>query len=230
MSTLAEIVADSRLQINQIDSTNSDFTDAQLKEFANQAIRFTAPKILYPRTSGNVAPLVSTKVYSWPTDFMHLLIAYYGNTAVSGGIWKLDIVTHERLAAIYPRWLEDVAENDGAPRFIMLLNRTQFVLFPSPNAANVTSGNQIRLYYANYPAEITSDSAVPDLPEPYHDTLSTYVAHLCYAGKLQNPKLSDAKLTEYVKKIEMIQMPTTQESLEWGFTFSGSDSPYLSDN
>lgn len=223
MSTLSEILTDVRSQINQTDSSNSDYTDVELTEFINQAIRFTGSKILYPRTSTTVSPTAGTKTYSLPSDFMNLLIAYYGDTAVNGSVRKLKIITHERLAAMYPGWLENVSDNQGRPEYLMLLNRTQFVLFPAPDTTNAASNNLVHMYYNNYPAEITTGTESPDLPSPFHDIIAVYVAHLCYGGKLQNPQLSTAKLNEFTAKMKLLELPTTQEAFQWRFEWGNAD-------
>lgn len=224
MATLTLITADVRSQINEPSSSNSNYTDAELTVFINQAIRFTASQILYPRTSGTVSPVASQKTYSLPTDFQHLLIAYYGDVSISGSIVKLKPVTHERLSEISESWLEDVAGNTGKPEYFMLLSRTQFVLFPAPDTANSVSGNLTRIYYSNVPTDLSSGSESPNLPTAFHDVIATYVAHLCYGGKLQNPKLSISKLNEFNLKMASIKLPTTQEAFQWAFEFGDSDS------
>lgn len=224
MSTLAEIIADARLQIDQTDSSNSDFTQAQLIEYLNKAIRFAATKILYPRKSGTVSPTAGTKNYSYPSDFMHLFNdAFYGDSSVQGGLTKLRTVILGKMNSIDPNWLESTSQNEGDPAYLVLLNRTQFSLHPAPNTAAAASGNLIRLYYAYYPAAITSDSDTPDLPTVVHDLLSTYIAHLCYGGKLKNQKLATEKLNEFMAKLKLVELPSTQETYDWQFVFGGAD-------
>lgn len=228
MSTVSEIVADARSQINQPDVTNSDFTAAEMLEYLNKAIRFAATKILYPRKSGTVTPVLNTKEHSFPSDFMHLVTSgqYYGDNSVAGGLTRLRILTLDQMNTISPDWMENTTVNTGVPKYLILLNRTQFSLFPAPDANAVSSGNLVRLTYAYYPAAISSDSATPELPTVVHDLLSIYMAHLCYGSKLNNSKTSTEKLNEFLSKLKMVELPSTQETFEWSFSFGDADRPY----
>jgi hypothetical protein len=231
MATLSAIRTLFRAQISQSDSNNSDISDSEANNFANQACRYAATLAKWPRDhaewtiEGSNTPASSKDTYDLPSDFISVISVKMGSQS-TGDVFQLKIMDERELDSYRPGWMNRTSSDMGKPDVFMLLDRYHFLLSPSPN--NDTNGKKVIMTYVYYPATLVNDSDVPDLPLIYHDILPFYMASLAYGGELKNPELAIQKNNEFLQKIKSVELTITSEkeqmNLSWG------NVPELNDN
>ena len=75
--------------------------------FSNEAVRFLAPLIKWPRDFVEVVAQEGKPAYPLPSDTILIRTAYFGNVTLGGDRKPLDILTEEALAAVAPNWQEE---------------------------------------------------------------------------------------------------------------------------
>lgn len=203
--TLQQLVSQTRVLIDQTDSTNSNFTDSELTGFLNEALQFGATQCGWPRDQIQVQVESNVGSYTLPSDFLSLRNVYFGDPTTNGDVRPIAIMTEEQLRERYPNWLETGTTNNGRPVACFLLDRATVHIYPRPNATESASGKYLILSYTYYPAAMSADGDYPDLPDAYHDYLKFYAGHLCYAGKLKNAERSKEYLDLFIKQMKLQQ-------------------------
>ncbi len=221
MAILSDIRTKLRSDIGQPDVNNSDFTDSTINGFINEGIRFLGALVKQPRKFSTFTPVAGTAQYPLDEDTLIIRTAYFGDVDLPGDVLPLEVLTEEALKEVSPAWLEETESSRGRPRRIILLNRTTFLVHPTPDADESVSGKLIRLGFVYQPADITADGSSPDLPIVYHDLIPKYAQYLCYMGKLNEPILATNMLStviELAKKQEHLVIKDIEGSL--GFNWS----------
>lgn len=219
MSNLSQIRSQFLSRIAQNSTTGqTDFTTDEQNTLANEAVRFIATRTEYPRDIAEVTIESGKPVYTLPTDYMNVIMAYILNSS-NQDAKVLRIYTEKELADKRPNWMDE--SNTGEPDILMLLNRSQIFLSPTPDTA--TNGNKLKLSYAYYPATLVSDTETPDLPLAFHDLIPIYMAHSAYSGKLLNPQASNNLYTEFETKFKILNAPATREKDQQNFYWKNRD-------
>lgn len=206
---LSEIIDKTRLQLNSV-SIGSDFTDPEIKSFINDAIERVALILEQPTDYVEVSVQEGYNVHNLVSDTLMIKHAYFGRSDTAGGMKKLKIVTQATLSSITTSWLENVAANYGEPEYLMLYNRRQVLIYPTPNAANATGNHKLAMTYVYTPGRISGSGDTPDIPLQTHQYLDIYAMHLAYMGKLNNPTLGQALLSDFDAKIKTAIKPLEQ--------------------
>jgi hypothetical protein len=196
---------DSRIAQNAT-SGQSDFTTDEKNSLANEAIRFISTRAEYPRDIVYITIEAGKPVYTLPTDTLNIILAYLANSS-NQDQKVLRVYTEKELVEKRPNWMDE--SNTGEPDILMLLNRTQVFLSPTPD--NATNGKKLLLSYTYYPATLVSDTETPDLPLGFHDLIPIYMAHSAYSGKLLNPAQANNLYTEFETKFKILNTPVTRE-------------------
>lgn len=225
MATKSVIRTQTRIEIDQTDSSNSDYTDAQLDVLIDDAINHIATLSNYPRVFTEITPVTGTADYDISSTGLtngtiNIMYAYYGNKAVSGSVGRLKITTEAKLRSIYPGWLETANDSNGEPFYLIRKTPNTITVFPKPSADSVSAGNKIILHRSYYPASLSSDSASPDLPESYHQLIKFLVAFYCYSGKLKNQEMALSKFNMFnaiFKQISAVEEKEIEDGYEFGF-------------
>lgn len=204
-------------------SGQSDFSSDEMNTLANEAIRFIATRTEYPRDIVQITIEAAKPVYSLPTDTLSIILAYLANSS-NQDQKVLRIYTEKELVERRPNWMDE--SNTGEPDILMLLNRTQVFLSPTPDSA--TAGKKLMLSYNYYPATLVSDTEEPDLPLSFHDLVPIYMAHSAYSGKLLNPTMANNLYTEFETKFKILNTPATREKDQNSFFWKSRE--LLNDN
>lgn len=218
MATRSDIRTQCRALLNEADSSNTHFTDAQINEYIDEAIMFMATMIEYPRKFDSGTQAVDgTARYSLPTDNLVIISVYFGDTNTQNDIRPLQIVTEETLKSMYPNWLDATSSSKGRPQFAVVVDRSTCLIHPRPDSSNSASGKKVLFDYVYTPATLTSDSSSPDLPTPFHNLIQLYVAYLAYLKlNQQDQAIASLKLlSEQIKVIRSTVVKETRESLGW---------------
>ena len=221
MSNLSQIRAQFLSRIAQsATSGQADFTTDEMNTLANEAIQFTAVRCEYPRDHVNVTVESAKPVYALPTDNLNIILAYLADSS-NQNQKVLKVYNEKEIVQYRPNWMDE--SQTGEPDTVVLLDRSNIFLSPTPNSAS--NAKKVILTYTYYPATLSSDTETPDLPLAFHNLIPIYMAHSAYSGKLLNPVQAVALLKEYDKKFEILNMPAIREKdqMNWFFTNQGVD-------
>lgn len=200
--------------LRETSSTDSNFTDAQINSFINQTVKLLVPIIEQPRKfSSGTQVTQGTGGYTVPSDFVMLKTAYFGDESINGDSRPLQFVTEQVLRAVYPSWRSTATANQDRPRYIMLLDDDTFYIYPTPSAVESASGKKLVYSYLFLPADLSSDSDIPDLPLTYHDLIKFYAAYLCYLN-MGNKDTAVLMYKSFMEQHKLIQSASTIESEE----------------
>src|SRR5690348_15454940 len=87
--TLSQLITQSRTLISQTDSANSDFTDAEITNFINEAVEVCAEQVEWPRSIFHTQTVQGTAQYALPTDAIKLLLVFFGDLSISKDVFQL---------------------------------------------------------------------------------------------------------------------------------------------
>lgn len=184
MATRLTLATATRRLIDEEDEDNSQFTDQEIYDYINQAIRFLGTDVEWPFQTAEATSVEDQAVYTLPEDFISLLDVYFDNT-------NLTILERADLPALSITWQDTPS---GTPRYVYKSDNAKFGLYPQPNAAN--AGLTLQIQYVKIPPDIESDTAKPDLHPVFNDCLPFYAAYLCHT-KMGNIKQAEQSLVAY---------------------------------
>lgn len=221
MATLLQVRTQIRLLINQTDSASSDFTDSELNGFVNEGVRLVAALVKWPRDRVEVTVQLDTPAYPLPSDTILLLDAYFGDVNTQDDKKPLRVLSESQLKEFRPNWLDETTNSQGRPDIICLIDRKTVIINPRPDSSQ--AGKKLEIVYVYYPATLSADGDVPDLPIVYHDLIAQYGQHKCYMSKLNNPALGQSIFTDIISKSKILEPVVTKEFDVQGFTWGQSD-------
>jgi len=184
MSSVSQLRTAVRRYINEEDSANSHFTDAEILDYLNQAVTFLGTQMEWPEQVDQATAVPSQALYQLPSDFIALVDVYFNNQ-------KIIVLDRADLGQISPSWQSDPA---STPKIAYQFNRDTVGLYPSPDANQ--TGYTLQIQYIHLPATLSTDSDIPDLHTAFQMCLPFYAAFLC-DYKLGNDKKADAHLQKY---------------------------------
>lgn len=184
MATRATLLTATRRYIDETDSDNSHFTDSELYDYINQAIRQMGTDTEWPLQTAEAVSVADQAVYTLPTDFIALTDAYFDN-------FKLTIIERADLSALTPSWQDS---DSGTPRYAYKSDNAKFGLYPKPSTDQ--SGLTIQIQYIKVPADLSDDVTAPDIHVAFQDCIPFYAAFLC-EHRLGNTKRSEGNLALY---------------------------------
>lgn len=168
--TLAQLTADVRQIIGQTDSSNSNFTDAQLHSWINDGYRRAVTELrVFPMSTKDYAPTSQsvTLEAGWVTIEVAKWLA-----EPSGKYEELEILSLEELINLDPDYENATAQ---IPKYFCRTGVTTAIIYPGPNSAN--SGSTLRTWGLKIPTALSSDSDEPSaLTDNVHDALSHWAA------------------------------------------------------
>lgn len=173
-----------RRYINETDSSNSHFSDSEIYDYLNQAIRFLGTEMEWPFQTAEATSIQDQAVYTLPEDFISLVDFYFDNV-------DLPIIERADLSALRIDWQN--AES-SRPRYAYKSDNAKIGLWPPPDADN--AGLTLQIQYIKVPPDLSDDSTAPDLHVAFQDCLPFYAAFLCEV-KMGNNKRSDYMISLY---------------------------------
>ena len=217
-----------RIFISQTDTTNTDFTDAELNGFINVGIRFLGALVKHPRDMIEIQAEAGKSSYQLPADAVIIRTAYFGDVSAQGDVRPLFVMTEEALKEQVPSWLSQDTVDYGRPQRIILLDQNTILIIPTPGSDEAASGKKIRLGYVYQPSELSTDISVIDLPIVYHDFVPEYANYLCCMGKLKEYEKGVSILETVInkaKKLENLVIKDTEAG--FGFFWGGGFNPNI---
>lgn len=223
MATRGIIRTQCRVEINQPDSANTDYSDDQLNLAIDESIKYIATLVEYPREFVEITPIAGVSEYdvsgtALTKDTINTRLAYFGDKSKLNDVYRLVVTTEEKLSSMFTSWLSTNSTTFGKPVYLILKTFTTIALFPTPDDTNAAAGKKIILSRTYSPVPLTSDSESPNLPVPYHDLIKFWVAFLCYSGKLQNQTMAAAKHNVFLTLLKDIK-PVIDKDLIDGYEF-----------
>lgn len=218
--------------INQPDSANSDYTDADLNILIDIGIRRIAALSQYPRTFQEDQAVLNQQAYSFASDAMIIRYAYFGDKTKQNDLKKLRILNENELRELRPSWLSSNVNDSGEPDTLLLYSRTQYYLSPATDSTNSASGKKVYISYVNYPADLSGDSSSPVIATVYHDLVPYKVGEFCFLGKLNNPDRAKLLKEMFMEEYKRLEISATQEvqdlHLSWG-SYDDMDNEFASE-
>lgn len=187
MAALSDLILATRRYINELDSTNSHFTDPEITDYLNQAVTFLGTQMEWPEQVDTSIAVANQALYQLPNDFIELVDVYFN--AVNPV--HLTILERADLGQISPAWQTDPA---STPRIAYRFNRNTIGLYPSPDANQTDYTLQIQYIYI--PATLINTTDTPDLHTAFQMCLPFYSAFLC-ENRLGNDKKAEIDLTNF---------------------------------
>jgi len=180
------LLAQTRALIDETDSANSHFTDAQIYGDLNQAIRYLGTDLEWPLQLAQATPVAEQSTYTLPENFISLSDVFYDNQ-------QLIIVDRADLAHIRSDWQNATS---GLPLYAYKADNVKIGLYPKPSADRVANSEVIQIQYIKVPPDLTDDVTAPDLHVAFHDCLPFYAAFLL-EHKMGNDKRAQVNLALY---------------------------------
>lgn len=219
MASLQQIRTRTRILIDQTDSSNSDFTDAEIDGFTNEGQRFLAVLTKYPRDRVEVQVQAGYPGYTLPADSILIYDAYFGDVNTSGDKLSLQVLHEEQMKQFRPNWLDQTTGSRGRPDTAVLIDRVTVVLSPTPSTTESVTGKMLELVYVFYPPTLSADGDTPIIPLIYHDFLSEYNQYKCYMSKLNKPDLGSQLFNQIIQKAKVLEPTVTKQINSQGFVW-----------
>ena len=187
--TLTNLIADVRQHIAQPDASNSNFTDAQLTIWLNDAYRKVVTKLRHLPTKTRdysvSAQQIDLNSATITVDHAKLMNPDSGNE-----YQLLKVISLEELLL-----MDADFENADAdfPQYLVRNGTFTALLYPPPKASVIALTTPLRTHGLEMPTELSSGSDTPDVPENMQDFLANWAAYRCFSA-LEN----GAKATEHI--------------------------------
>lgn len=175
--TLAQLVADARQLINQPESTNSQFTDAQITTWLNDAYEqlVVALEVL-PQTPNEYAVTGAEVTLDTPTILVN--IAKLKNPDASSQYSVLKVINLDQLNEIDPDYEN---ADTGMPTHMVRVGRNTVRLYPPPKTSVTAQTTPLKTYGLELPTAMSADGDTPSLlPENLHRILAHWPAYRCF--------------------------------------------------
>jgi hypothetical protein len=214
MSSLADLRLATRRLINELDNTNSHFTDSELLTYLNQAVTFLGTQMEWPDQIDQATAIPNQALYQLPADFIELVDVYFNN------VNPVHLVILERadLGNISPAWQTDAA---STPRVAYRYNRNTLGLYPVPDANQTDYTIQIEYIYL--PAALAADTDVPNLHTAFQMCLPFYAGFMCET-RLGNDKKAETNLENFDRHRKALMSKVQKYSddllrFRWGWSY-----------
>jgi hypothetical protein len=184
MGTRVSLCTTVRRYINEPDSANSNFTDAEIYDYLNQAIRYLGTEMEWPLQTAEATSVADQAVYTLPEDFISLSDVYFDNR-------NLTVLDRTDLPSVRNDWQNAEATT---PAYAYKSDNAKIGLYPKPDTAN--AGKIIQIQYIKVPPDLSDDITAPDLHVVFQDCLPFYATFLC-EHRMGNSKRADYNLALY---------------------------------
>ena len=181
---LSDLRIATRRYINETSTSNTHFTDSELNDYINQAVQFLAVEMEWNIQTDTAVAIQDQALYQLPTDFIELVDVYFNNT-------KMIILDRVDLGTVSPQWQNDPS---GTPKICYRFDRNTIGVYNPPDSTQ--AGFLIQINYVRLPAELLTDTDIPDLHTAFQVCLPFYAAYICH-HRLGNEKASDRNLQQF---------------------------------
>lgn len=222
----SQMVTECRSIINEPDSTNSHFTNAQIKLWINEAYRFIMTKldsIPIKERDYSAAETITLNSRTLTINTVRMDIQPQDEFV------NLTVIDIDTLSRIDPDW-----ENTptGTPRWFVRMDTFTARLYPAPDASN--TGATVRTHGLEFPADLSGDTDTPSLPLNLHDAFPHYAAYRALQQLNENEKAgSELSLVNGLLKSQFsISTKFSNKQNRWKFMEdddydTGVDTPHV---
>lgn len=174
--SLTEIIADVRQHIAQSDSSNSQFTDAQLTLWINDAYRKIVVELRHlPIAARDYT--VSAQSVTLNSLMVTVDTAKILNPS-NGDYDLLKQIPLDELVEMDPNY---ESADSGVPTHFVRTGAFTAALYPPPSAAVIAQTTPLRLYGLEVPSDLASGSDTPSLPAHLHDVIGHWPAFRAFS-------------------------------------------------
>lgn len=186
MARRPALLESTRRLIDEEDVDNTHFSNDELYDYLNQAIRYLGTDLEWPIQTAQTDAVAEQAVYTLPGDFISLSDVYYDNR-------RLIVIDRADLSALRSDWQNALS---GLPAYCYKSDNRKFGLFPKPSSAYTADSEVVQIQYIKVPPDLSDDITSPDLHAAFHDCLPFYAGFLC-EHKLGNSKRAEINLSLY---------------------------------
>jgi hypothetical protein len=209
--SLSNLILYTRRQINELDNTNSHFTDSEITDYLNQAVTFLGTQMEWPEQVDQATAVPGQTLYQLPDDFIELTDVYFNSL-------KLVVLERADIGMMKAAWQNDPP---GTPTVAYRFNRNTVGLYPTPDANQ--TGYIIQIQYIYMPATLVNTTDVPDLHTAFQMCLPFYAAFLC-ESRLGNDKKAETDLENFDRHRKALMSKVQKYSddllrFRWGWTY-----------
>lgn len=171
---LSEMRTEARLIFNEPDADNSHFTNSQLNAWANECDRYALTRL-------QSIPIKERDYTSGATISLNARMLtidrVYLKEQPQNKFQALIIIDLETLETVDPQW---PSAEVGVPRYLVRKDTGTALMYPPPDTAN--TGQTVRTYGMEFPADMSADGDKPSLPINLHDIYPHYMAYRAFQG------------------------------------------------
>ena len=168
-----------RRLIQEEDSTNTNYTSAEILDYINEGIRRLAATLGWPLAIFTATSVEDQSTYSIPGNIICLVDFYFDNE-------PLTVVDRSDLTGIDKSWLTADASK---PRWAYRADRDKFGVYPKPDLDR--AGKEMRIQAVKLSDTLVDSDDIPDLHVAFHDCVPYYAAFKCELKGGNNQRAAD---------------------------------------
>lgn len=177
--TLSTLETSTRRLIEEEDSTNSNFSTAEIYDYINEGLRRLATKLEWQLAIFTATTVQNQTTYTIPAHMIDIVDVYFNNIL-------LIMVDRAEMSNVNSQWL---GESAGQPKYAYKADRNKIGLFPKPDASN--AGLELRMQGIKLPDNMSVSTDSPDIHYSLHDALPYFAAFRCEMKAGNNQRAAD---------------------------------------
>lgn len=214
--TLADLLDDTRRFISQTDTSNTQFSNAVLTGWLNEAYRkFVSVRRHLPIQDRDYSVTGATVTLNSATTKVDW--AKIKNPNNSGKYQPLAIITFDELMEKFPDY-DDAAT--GLPRYFVPISYTSARLYPPPDAATIAQTTPLRTHGLETPTDLSNPTDTPALRDVDQDALPFWAAYRAYSEE-ENAAKATEFITLWRSALKEIGHDTSFSKQQTGFRWPG---------
>ena len=172
--TLQQIIDSCRQIIDQTDSSNSHFTDAQLTIYINEGYRFVTIRI--PDVSITSRTYTTANTITLNSGTVQIDIAKFLSQPSNQWI-ELEVIDLQDLLRLSPDWEN---EDAGIPKYCVRVGAFSVQMHPPLDSDNLSQADGFKTYGLELPADLSATTDTTVLPHHLDDILAHWAAYRCF--------------------------------------------------
>lgn len=177
--TLSTLETSVRRLIQEEDTSNTNFTSAEITDYLNEGIRRLATSLEWQLGVFTASTVQDQSVYSLPAHVVSIIDVYMDSK-------PLQIFDRTDLVRFNQGWLTEEASE---PRYAYRADRNLLGLFPKPSST--WSSKELRIQVVKLPDTLVNGADTPDLHITFQDLLPFYAAFRCEMKGGNNARAAD---------------------------------------
>lgn len=184
LSTYRLIGEDDPADATNSTPTNTHFASTEIDDYIQQAITLLGTEMEWMFQISEAPAVLDQALYELPSDFIAITSAFFDGTPIK-------ILERGDLESINSNWQEALSDT---PTTLYKFSTNTIGLYPAPDSDNVDK--KIQVEYIRIPANLDSDSDVPELHTAFQMCLPFYAAYMA-ESKMGNDKKAAMNMQAY---------------------------------